>query len=74
MKTITRLAGAGGLALAASLLFAGPASASAGHHDGAAVFVQTDNLAGNTIVAYDRAADGSLRRPASTRPAATAAR
>ena len=62
MKTITRLAGAGGLALAASLLFAGPASASSEHHDGAAVFVQTDNLAGNTIVAYDRAADGSLRQ------------
>jgi hypothetical protein len=27
-----------------------------------AVFVQTDDLTGNTVVAYDRAADGSLRR------------
>jgi 6-phosphogluconolactonase (cycloisomerase 2 family) len=59
MKVITRLAGVTGLALAAAALFAGPAQASTEHH-GAAVFVQTDDPAGNTVVAYDRAGDGSL--------------
>ena len=34
-----------------------PASASEAGH---AVFVQTDNTAGNHVVAYDRAADGTL--------------
>lgn len=31
------------------------------HDEGHAVFVQTDNVAGNQIVAYDRANDGTLR-------------
>jgi 6-phosphogluconolactonase (cycloisomerase 2 family) len=61
MKVITRLAGVSGLALAAAALFAGPAQASTEHH-GAAVFVQTDDPAGNTVVAYDRAGDGSLHQ------------
>ena len=65
MKTTARIAGVGGLALAATALLAGPAQASSSDHS-APVFVQTDNLAGNTIVAYDRAADGSLTRPVST--------
>src|SRR5258707_10194728 len=60
MRPTARLAGIGGLALAATALVAGPASASAGEDHTNAVFVQTDNPAGNTIVAYDRAADGAL--------------
>jgi 6-phosphogluconolactonase (cycloisomerase 2 family) len=49
--------------LAATALAAGPASAAADNGAlaaGAAVFVQTDNSAGNAVVAYDRAADGTL--------------
>jgi hypothetical protein len=52
---------------AAALALAVPAdaSAAAAHHRagggaGAAVFVQTDNTAGNQVVAYARASDGSL--------------
>jgi 6-phosphogluconolactonase (cycloisomerase 2 family) len=59
MRKSTRIAGASGLALAATVLFAAPADAST---DAAGtVFVQSDNPAGNTVVAYDRAADGGLR-------------
>ena len=61
MKTITRFAGVGGLALAATVLLAGQAQASPAQQS-APVFVQTDDPAGNTIVAYDRAADGSLQQ------------
>ena len=50
--------------LAATALVAGPASAATGSgaagSAAAAVFVQTDNSAGNAVVAYDRAADGTL--------------
>jgi 6-phosphogluconolactonase (cycloisomerase 2 family) len=68
MHVTARLAGVGGLALAASALFAGPASAHAAHHrdphsggaHSGAVFVQTDGVGGNAVVAYDRAADGTL--------------
>src|SRR5689334_326824 len=67
MKTIARLANIGGLALAATALVAGPAAASTGQHHARAVFVQTDNPAGNTVVAYERAADGSLA-PAGSYP------
>jgi hypothetical protein len=73
MRSLTRLVGAATLAaatLAASAAaFAGPAGAAAaqrGDHGfrGArhAVFVQTDNLSGNTVVAYRRAADGTLSK------------
>jgi DNA-binding beta-propeller fold protein YncE len=51
-------------ALAAAALLAGPASA---HPQRSAVFVQNDDPAGNTIVAYDRAADGSLTQAGSYR-------
>lgn len=61
MKRSTQLVGLGGIAVAATALFAAPAQASPDEHS-APVFVQTDNLAGNTIVAYDRAADGSLHQ------------
>jgi hypothetical protein len=57
-------------AAAAVLTVAGPASAAThGHHHfsggGHAVFVQTDNTAGNQVAVYDRAGDGTLR-PAGT--------
>jgi 6-phosphogluconolactonase (cycloisomerase 2 family) len=59
-------------AAAAVLTAAGPASAAThGHHHhhhlvgGHAVFVQTDNTAGNQVAAYDRAGDGALT-PAGT--------
>jgi 6-phosphogluconolactonase (cycloisomerase 2 family) len=68
MKAITRLSVAA-LAAAATLAGAvGSASAFGGSPGGypfgygsdQAVFAQTDNLAGNQIVAYDRAANGTL--------------
>ena len=62
MRTPARLAGACSLALAAGVLLAGPASASAGDRDGGAVFVQNDSVSGNAIIAYSRAADGPLRQ------------
>src|ERR1700738_820679 len=66
--SVAVLAAAAGFGLApASAASASTASASAARaHDfpgGGArdvVFVQTDNTAGNQVVAYDRAADGSL--------------
>jgi DNA-binding beta-propeller fold protein YncE len=61
MRPISKLARAGALAIAASAILAGPAAASPGHDRDGALFVQTDDPAGNTIVAYDRSADGSLR-------------
>jgi 6-phosphogluconolactonase (cycloisomerase 2 family) len=63
MKTTARIVLAGGAGLAAAAVFASPASANALHHHGrhsGAVFVQTDNTAGNAIVAYRRAPDGRL--------------
>jgi hypothetical protein len=69
---------AGLSAAAAAAVFAGPAVASPVHQPvqqptrqsaqrltpqpAGAVFVQTDNLAGNTVVAYAQAADGSLTK------------
>lgn len=69
MRTTTRLAFAAGAALAVTAAAAAPALADAAGtggdgHDGAgtrhAVFVQTDNPAGNQIAAYRRNADGTL--------------
>jgi len=68
MKHISRTARSAAIAVAtaaATALFAVPASAATAdqaHHSASpsAVFVQSDNLAGNTVVAYDRAADGAL--------------
>ncbi|HEX4465899.1 MAG TPA: beta-propeller fold lactonase family protein [Solirubrobacteraceae bacterium] len=57
MKARTRLGSA--LAIAAGALAAtGGAASAAG--TGHALFVQTDNIAGNQIAVYDRAADGTL--------------
>jgi hypothetical protein len=52
----------GALALAATALIAGPAFAAPAHHGAAAVLVPTDDVHRNAIIAYDRAADGTLRR------------
>ncbi len=67
-----RLVGAGGLAVAVAALVAGPAQASTGSSstgssggsgsDHGSVFVQTDGLTGNAVVAYDRWPDGSLHQ------------
>jgi hypothetical protein len=60
--------GAVALAAAAGLAIAGPASAAVAdqrHPGGGAVFVQTDNIAGNRVVSYDRSADGTLRQSGS---------
>lgn len=69
MLTSTRRNGLAGFALAASLATVGatglvsPALADEAPHPGpGAVFVQTDNPTGNTVVAYDRAVDGRLTR------------
>jgi 6-phosphogluconolactonase (cycloisomerase 2 family) len=69
MRTVTRFASAAVIAMAALAGIAGPASASAapraaGWTAGGAVFVQTDNPSGNTIVAYRRAPDGTLSQTA----------
>ena len=57
MRTPIRVAAAA--AVVAAAMAASPAFASASSPAGA-VFVQTDNTAGNRVVAYDRAADGTL--------------
>lgn len=59
MKIIARIAVNGAAAVAAAAFTAVPASA-ATTAPAAPVFVQTDNPGGNTIVAYHRAADGTL--------------
>jgi DNA-binding beta-propeller fold protein YncE len=64
LRLTARIAGVAGLVLTAAALLAGTASADGLGHAGA-VFVQTDDPAGNTIVAYDRDRDGSLRQAGS---------
>jgi 6-phosphogluconolactonase (cycloisomerase 2 family) len=67
MKAIVKLSCTAALAAAGFAAFAAPASASANHDQlpsrGAdhAVFVQTDDPAGNQVVAYHRDEDGRLR-------------
>ena len=65
MKVLSRIVPAAAAAMAVAAFAAPAASASTeGHHfsPGAdnAVFVQTDNLAGNAVVAYNRAWNGTL--------------
>ncbi|WP_426625680.1 lactonase family protein [Leifsonia sp. McL0607] len=69
MRTQLRLAVAAVAAVAATALFTGPALAAPAPSSSApplgpsaAVFVQTDGLAGNSVVAYDRAPDGTLHQ------------
>jgi hypothetical protein len=59
MHRITRAAVAAFALVAIQVALGGTASASS-KHASAPVFVQTDNQAGNQVVAYDRAADGTL--------------
>jgi len=64
-RSTARLAAIGGLSAVAAAVIVAPASASASQNSkssDAAVFVQSDNTAANTVVAYDRASDGSLRQ------------
>jgi hypothetical protein len=61
MGTTASLAGTAGVTMAASALIASPAAAAPKHQDhGDAAFVQSDSVAGNTIVAYARSAGGTL--------------
>jgi 6-phosphogluconolactonase (cycloisomerase 2 family) len=63
MRTLTRsllVLAAAGLATAALAGTAGAGTKGSGRGTDHVVFVQTDNPAGNQVVAYDRAADGSL--------------
>ena len=64
MRTPIRVMAAAAVAAAAITTAATPAFASAsspaGPGSGHAVFVQTDNTAGNRVVAYQRAVDGTL--------------
>jgi 6-phosphogluconolactonase (cycloisomerase 2 family) len=59
MKTIARIAISGAVAVASAAFTAVPAAAATAGRT-APVFVQTDNPSGNAIVAYHRAADGTL--------------
>ena len=65
MKVLSRLVPAIGVGMLAMTALAAPAFASTGASTGGnwntgAVFVQTDNTAGNAVAAYHRAADGTL--------------
>lgn len=62
--TRTLAAVAAGAALTAAALVAAPAAgaADAQHGRGSVVFAQSDNTDANTVVAYERAADGTLTR------------
>jgi hypothetical protein len=75
MRSLTRMAGAAALAAAtvaaAATAFASPAGAAVSpawlsvHGARHVVFVQTDNTAGNSVVAYHRAGDGTLTQAGS---------
>ena len=67
MHSSTRAAAAGALVLGAGLLLAPPASAAPGPTAAGVVFVANDARDGNRVIAYDRAADGSLRQAGSYR-------
>jgi 6-phosphogluconolactonase (cycloisomerase 2 family) len=66
MRVLIRAALTAGIATVVAAALAGPANAAAprhegrDNHDGHAVFVQTDNTAGNQVVAYDRSRQGTL--------------
>ena len=68
MNRTLRLAALSGLALATTGLIAAPAVASPTHHhrhgSSGAVFVQTDDPSGNSVVAYGRDRDGRLHEAA----------
>jgi DNA-binding beta-propeller fold protein YncE len=65
VKILTRVIAPAAAALAAAALAATSALAAPAHHDDGAdardaVFVQTNNTAGNAVIAYHRAPDGTL--------------
>lgn len=63
MKSLARIATLGGALVIGAALAAAPANASTSDSPqtpSTAVFVQTDNVDGNSIVAFDRGADGTL--------------
>lgn len=64
MKNVLKLTAATGAAVTAAALFPAVANASTATHRAfpaaGAVFAQTDGLTGNQVVAFDRAADGTL--------------
>ena len=62
MNPVLKLVGLAGAGAAATALLAAPAKAVAAHHADTRppVFVQTDDPAGNTVLAYDRMSTGSL--------------
>jgi 6-phosphogluconolactonase (cycloisomerase 2 family) len=62
MGNIARFAGIGSIAVAATGLLAAPAQAHPAPYLHGAVFVQTDNVNSNAVVAYDRVTDGTLQR------------
>lgn len=64
MKSVARFLGIGSLAAAGTLILApsGLAAGAAHAQAGGVVFAQTDATDGNAVVAYDRAADGTLTR------------
>jgi 6-phosphogluconolactonase (cycloisomerase 2 family) len=59
MSATARIVAVAGLAVAATALLAGPAVAAPGRGT-AAVFVQSDNPQGNTVISYARSASGTL--------------
>lgn len=65
MKVWLTAATAGAVLTTAAGVLAAPALASPADATGSAVFVQTDDPSGNSIVAYDRGSDGRLHRGAS---------
>jgi 6-phosphogluconolactonase (cycloisomerase 2 family) len=69
VNRLTRFMSVIGLSIAAVAAYAVPASASLGplfpSGGGHAVFVQNDSVSGNQIIAYDRAADGTLKQAGS---------
>ena len=75
---VTAMLGVAALACAAALAITGPADAATVPHDfsgaPAVVPVQTDNTAGNQVVVYDRASDGTLSQAGAYQPAGSAGR
>lgn len=68
MKSRARVAAIGGVALATAAFVAAPTAALASstpqHRPTSVVFVENDDVTGNAVIAYDRAADGTLTQAA----------
>ncbi|MGI8879821.1 MAG: hypothetical protein ACR2KJ_04770 [Jatrophihabitans sp.] len=67
MQNLIRAGAVAAVSLWAALTFAGPANATGAHSaSNGAVFVQTDDPAGNDVIAYTRNHDGTLTQAGST--------